>query len=134
MKKYLLTGIEQATGSADRNRFDIEFQTDQGPVTLTVNAAHLDVLITTLQGLEYQASLLNPAKGALPGEVGQVRAEIVDHHQVGNGEVSGKPSVFIGMKSGQVFRIFALDAARAEALQREIADAIPKLRSSEDRQ
>jgi hypothetical protein len=134
MKKYLLTEIENVSVSADRSRFDIEFQTDQGPVTLSMNAAHLDALITTLQGIEYQASLLNPATGPLPGEEGQVRAEIVDDHQIGSGVFNGKPSVLIGLKSAQLLRVFALDAAKAEALQRAIADAIPKLPSRKDRQ
>lgn len=136
--KYHLSGIEKASVSADRNGFDIEFRTDQGPVTLTLNAGDLDALITLLEGIESRASLLDPAKGAMPGEPMQVRRLIVDQHQVGNGVVNGTPSVLLGLTglkgATTAFRWFALDAPKAEALQRAIADEIPKLPSRENRQ
>jgi hypothetical protein len=128
MSSYTVTGMEKADMSRDRSRFDVEFRTDQGPVTLTIQAKHLDALITCLQGLEYTASLLNPASGERAGELAQIRAEVVDYHQIGHGVVNGVPSVLLGLKSAQVFRWFALDEAKAQRARQSLADEIPKLK------
>ena len=127
MASYHLTGIDNATITKDRTRFAINLRTKNGPLQLMINAEHLDALITYLQGLEYNASLMDPSKGAQHGELGQVRAEIVDSHQIGRGDINGVPSVFLGLKSAQVFRLFALDRERATAVQQALADQIPKL-------
>ncbi len=100
---------------------------------MSVSAAHLDALITTLQGLEYTASLLDPKTGQQPGEQAQIRAEIVDSYQVGNAVVNDTPSVLLGLKSAQVFRWFALDKQKAGALQQSVAAEIPKLRPEPSR-
>ncbi len=63
MPTYTITGMENATISKDRSNFDIRIRTNKGKVTMSVNATHLDALITTLQGLEYNASLLDPKTG-----------------------------------------------------------------------
>ena len=128
MASFHLTGIENGIISKDRTRFEVNLRTEQGPLELTISAEHLDALITCLQGLEYHASLLSP-KGAAPGEAGQVRAMIVESHQIGHGEVNGVPSVILGLKSAQVLRLFALDRRKATAIQQAVADEIPKLRA-----
>lgn len=122
-----VTGMTNATISKDRAKFDIGFKTERGEIVLSVNAAHLDALITNLQGLEYHASLLDPKTGQRPGEPGQIRAEIVDHHQIGNGVVNGIPSVLLGLKSAQVFRWFALDSTKALALSEAVRAETHKL-------
>ena len=127
MSAFTVMGVEMADIAAERRRFDIQLKTDQGLVTLSVAAERLDGLISTLQGIEYRASLLEPAKGQRPGEAGQVRVEVVNDYRVGNGPVEGKPNVVLGLKSGEVFRLFALDAAQAIALQQSLADEILKL-------
>jgi hypothetical protein len=129
MSSYTVTGMEKAEMSRDRSRFGIEFRTDQGPVTLTVQAEHLDALVTCLIDLEYKASILDPVGGPQPGEMGQIRTEIVESHQISNGVVNGVPSVFLGLKSAQVFRLFALDKGKAEVIQQSLADEIPKLKA-----
>ncbi len=128
MASFHLTGIENGTISKDRTKFEISLRTAQGPLEITISAEHLDALITSLQGLEYHASLMDP-KGAAPGEPGQVRVEIVESHQIGNGEVNGVPSVILGLKSAQVLRLFALDRQKATAVQQAVANQIPKLRA-----
>jgi hypothetical protein len=80
------------------------------------------------QGIEYTVSLIELSKGQLLGEPGQVRPAIVDHHQIGNGMVNNVPSVIVGLKSGQVFRWFSFDKARAEALERDLVAEIPRLK------
>ena len=131
MHRFHLTGLQKADISADRSQFAIELRTDQGPLTLTLNAEHLDHFITMLEGLEYTASLHQPAQGQLPGEMGQLRARVVDHHQMANGEVNGVPSVFIGLKTqDQTFRWFALDALKANALQTSLQAEIPKVQTA----
>jgi hypothetical protein len=127
MPTFTFMGLERADMADDRRHFDIQFRTDQGPVTLSVAAERLDGLITTLQGIEYRASLLDPAKGQQAVEAGQLRVEVVDEHRIGSGAVEDKPSVVLGLKSGQVLRFFALDAAQATVLQQSLADEIPKL-------
>jgi hypothetical protein len=127
MPTFTVIGFEGSVVDQDRRHFDIRLRTDQGLVTLSLAAERLDGLITTLQGIEYRASLLDPAKGQQPGEAGQIRVEVVAEHRVGNGPVEGKPNVVLGLKSGQVFRLFAMDATQATALQQSLADEIPKL-------
>ena len=128
MASFHLTGIENGTISKDRTSFAINLRTNQGPLELTISAEHLDALVTCLQGLEYHASLLDPTNAA-PGEAAQVRAEIVESHQIGHGEVNGVPSVFLGLKSAQVLRFFAIDRQKAMAIQQAVADEIPKLQA-----
>lgn len=125
MVPFQLVGIEKATMAKDRSRFDLTFRTMQGPLMLKVSAEHLGCLITHLQGLEYYASLLDPKSGQR--ETAQVRAEIVESHEIGNTTLKGIPTVLLGLKSGQIFRWFALDAQRATAAQRDLAAEIPKL-------
>lgn len=132
MASYQLIGIETATIAQDRTRFDVSFRTDKGPLTITISAEHLDALVTTLEGLEYQASLLDPTTGPKPGEAAQVRVKIVEHHQIGRADVNGVPSVLLGLKSAQVFRWFAFDAQRATAAQQALAAEIPKLQREAD--
>ena len=127
MPTFTVMGLEKTDIAQDRRHFDIQLRTDQGLITLSVAAESLDGLITRLQGIEYRASLLDPAKGQQAGEAGQVRVEVVDDHRVGSATVEGKPSVVLGLKSGQVFRLFALDAAQATALQQSLAIEIPQL-------
>ena len=133
MPTYTITGMENAIIAKDRSQFDIRFQTNKGKVTMSISAAHLDTLITRLQELEYNASLLNPKIGLQPGEYAQIRAAIVDSCQVGNAVVNDTPSVLLGLKSAQVFRWFALDAQKAGALQQSVAAEIPKLRPQPSR-
>ena len=129
MHAFQLTGMEDATfANDDRSKLTLRFQTDQGLVALAMQAAHLDSLITMLQGIEYAASLMEPSKGQLPGEAGQVRPAIVDHHQIGNGMVNNVPSVIVGFKFGQVSRWFSFDKAKAEALERDLVAEIPRLK------
>ena len=130
---FHVTGMTNATISKDRSKFDIGFKTDRGEIILSVGSAHLDALITNLQGLEYHSSLLDPKTGQRPGELGQIRAEIVDHHQIGNGVVNGVPSVFLGLKSTQVFRWFALDGAKALALCEAVKAETQKLQGEPPR-
>jgi hypothetical protein len=130
MTAFHLTGIENATLSKDRSQCEIQLRTNKGPLGLTISAQHLDALITSLQGIEYHASLIDPTKGALPGEPGQIRAEIVSHLQVGVADQNGTPSVLVGLKSAQVFRWFALDRTLATSLQRAVEAEIPKLQTT----
>lgn len=129
MTSYSWKGIEKASLSQDRTDASIQIRTDKGLIDLKLESKHLESLITTLEGLEYHASLLRPAKGALPGESAQVRAQIVAHYQIGIGDVNGTQSVFIGLKSAQVFRWYALDAAKAKALHQALENEIPKLQT-----
>ena len=133
MPKYTITGMENAIIAKDRSRFDIRFQTNKGKVTMSVSAAHLDTLITRLQELEYNASLLNPKIGLQPGEYAQIRAKIVDSCQVGNAAVNDTPSVLLGLKSAQVLQWFALDAQKASALQKSVAAEISNLQPRQSR-
>ena len=133
MPSYKITGLEDATIAKDRSKFDIRFRTNKGKVTMSVSAAHLDALITTLQGLEYHATLLDPKKGQLPGELAEIRAETVDSFSIGDAIVNNVPSVLLGLKSGQVFRWFALDEMKAAEISQKLADEIPKLRSQQSR-
>ena len=68
MPTFTFMGLEKTDIAEDRRHFDIQLLTDQGLVTLSVAAERLDGLITRLQGIEYRASLLDPAKGQQPGE------------------------------------------------------------------
>jgi hypothetical protein len=130
MHAFQLTGMEDATfANDDRSKLTLRFQTDQGLVALAMQAAHLDSLITMLQGIEYAASLMDPAKGQLPGEAGQVRPAIVDLHQIGHGMVNGVPSVMVGLRSGGLFRWFSFEKPKAEALQRDLVAEIPRLQA-----
>ena len=133
MATYTITGMEDATITKDRSKFDIRFRTNKGKVTMSVSAAHLDALITMLQGLEYTASLLNPKTGQQPGEQAQIRAEIVDSYQVGNAALNDIPSVLLGLKSAQVFRWFALDEVKATEISQALVAKIPKLQSQPSR-
>ena len=126
---YILTGVEKATMSADRSQFDIQFRTHAGPLTVQVSASNLGALISMLEGLEHQASVLNPSKGLQPGEPAQFRMQIVESHQIGHCDANGVPSVMLGFKSGQVFRWYALDAPKAKAVHQALADEIPKMGS-----
>src|SRR5436190_10060791 len=127
MIEYLLTGVEGATMSADRSRFDIEFKTRAGPLVLCASAAHLGTLITCLQKFEHQALLLDPAKGQLPGEPAQTRAKLVDDLTLQRGEMNSVPGLLLGIKVGQEVRWYALDSAKAKVLRRALGDEIPKI-------
>lgn len=126
---YHITGMTKATISKDRSTFEIGFKTNRGDLVLTVSSEHLDSLITTLQGLEYNASLLDPVTGQKPGEQGQIRAAIVDNYHVGNAVVNGVPSVLIGLKSVQALRWFALDKETAIALSDGLKAETGKIQS-----
>jgi len=126
MSTFVMTGLENAVMSEDRSCFDIQVRTDHGLVTLSVRARHLDELITRLQGLEYRASLLDPAKGNQPGEMGLLRAEIVESHQVGSADVNGEANVVLALKTSLV-RVFAMSASIARAMQQSLADEIERL-------
>jgi hypothetical protein len=69
----------------------------------------------------------NPPKDNTQEKSGQVRVEVVNDYRVGSGAVEGNPNVVLGLKSGEVFRLFALDAGQAIALQQSFADEILKL-------
>src|SRR5436190_23864405 len=127
MIEYLLTGVEGATMSADRSRFDIEFKTRAGPLVLCASAAHLGTLITCLQKFEHQALLLDPAKGQLPGEPAQNRPKVVDDLTLQRGEVNRVPGLLLGIKVGQEVRWYARDSAMAEVLRRGLGDEIQEL-------
>jgi hypothetical protein len=94
---------------------------------LSVQAAQLDALTTMLEGLEYKASLWDPVAGQQPIERGQIRARIVEHHQMMHGPANGVPSIFLGLRSGPSFRWYALDERRAMAIQQSLASEIPKM-------
>ena len=66
--EFNLTGIENATFSKDRAKVTIKLRSEQGTIALEMPADHLDSLITNLEKIAYDASLLVPAKGPLPGE------------------------------------------------------------------
>jgi hypothetical protein len=83
-----------------------------------------------LEGIVYQASLLDPAKGQMPGEQGRTRVAVVDYHQMGNGVVNGALSVLVGLKVGQPFHLYALDKEKAVALQHDLEAEILKLLQS----
>jgi hypothetical protein len=128
MIEYVLTGLEKTTMSADRSQFNIEFKTGAGPVVLRASAAHLGALITSLQEIEYQASLLDPAKGLLPGEPRLTRAKLVDDVALQRGQMmGGVPGMLLGIKVGQEARWYALDSAKAKILHRALGREIPKI-------
>jgi hypothetical protein len=128
MHEFKLTGVENASfDNVDRTKLTIRLRTEQGLLALDLQADHLDSMISLLQSIEYSASLLDSAKGQLPGEAGQIRSAVVDHHQVGHGLVNGVSSALVGLKSGGVLRWFAFDKTKAEALREALTAEIPKL-------
>ena len=126
MQSFHITGIAKGLITADRTKFEINLMTDQGPLRLTISSGHFDALITSLQGLEYHASLMDPANRA-PGEQALSRVEIVESHQIGSSNVNNVPSVILRLKVGQVSRNFALRSEVATAIAESVSDEVSKL-------
>lgn len=130
MPSYMITGLAKAEISNDRSQAHIEFGTTTGPATINVSMQHVRQLISTLEGLISIASMHRPAEGLMPGEQVEANLEVVDGYQIGHGSVNGVSSVCLGLKTGPVFRWFALNAEHAQGIQQLVAVEIPKLRDA----
>jgi hypothetical protein len=124
---FELTGIEDAAFSEDRKQVEVRLRTDRGELTLRLDGKHLAELITCLLDLEYHASFDDPDRGRIEGEH-LLRASVVDEYRVECGLAEGVPSIFLGLRSGEARRWFALPEAQATGLEQALAAEIPRLR------
>jgi hypothetical protein len=129
MADFTLKALTGADVRKDRSGITLKLDTDQGPVSLTMTAAQLDHLVTSLEGVEQQLTVLDPPGGLAPGEAAQMRFYIVEGTNIGNAMVNNVPCVAVIIKAGNSTRTyaFAFDREKAQSLARMVGDELPSL-------
>jgi hypothetical protein len=126
-RSFPVQSVDKVFLAHDRSKLEIRLVGAEGAITVSLSISQLDALISTLQNVEYAASLHDPLRGPLPGEEADVRACFVDGHQIGRSAINGAPCVVVGLQSSQVVRWFAMDEQKASELQGALPKEIPKL-------
>src|SRR5258705_13004377 len=85
-----------------------------------MTAAQLDHLVTSLEGVEQQLTVLDPPGGLAPGAVAQMRFHIVEGTNIGNAMVNNVPCVAVIIKAGNSTRTYAFDREKAQSLARMV--------------
>lgn len=127
MNDFTLKALKSAEISKDRTSVALQLETDKGPISISMNAVQLEHFATSLEGLEQQLTIINPAAGPASGEAVQMRFYIVDGLQIGSVVANNTPSVAVMVKAGHTSRWYAFNAQHAEALVRTVGDELPSL-------
>lgn len=127
MVAYTFKALTGANLSQDQGTFTLTMETEQGPISLSMNRAQMDHFAITIEGIEQRTMMLDRAKEAGQREVLEMRFLLADNHQVGTVNANGVPAVALVLKAGASVRAYALKRDLAEGMAKAIANQIPKL-------
>jgi hypothetical protein len=129
MVAYMLKAITGAELNSDRTTFSLRIETDQGPISLSMDRAQMDRFAMLMEGIEQKTLMMDHVARAAGGKEPQMRFLVPDMHRVGRVDAQGVPSVALVLKAGASVRAYALRADLAESIAQGIAKEIPKLDS-----